>query len=349
VRVYLHAWHGATVGDSVLVELTANWLRKNYDADVTFGHPELKPETIKKYDALILGPCGVIYDRGHATPRDSYRDYTDFMTSYLHAAAEAGVPMIAFNVGVQQLLRRVKSRQWARALNHVDKIITREPWSRRVLEYIGVDRPIEVCEDLGYCVPGFKPAAVKQPGIPARVPRLGINIRIEVAKFIKNWRPAISRLRNIAQIKFIMFSPDEQKIAKWLELPYDPWPNYRLSNVGIVYSELNYIVTSHLHSHIFAAMAGVPFLQYHRQWQPPEALREPIPAVKNRLSINDLEWRHTWGPKDTADILVNKVKDLFAHGEELRGRLARIREEKAAAAARNFELLGEWIKSQNIS
>ena len=340
LRVLLHAWHGATVGDTVLTELTAAWLRENFGAQVHYSNPQIPASAVEKFNVLILGPCGVVYDPGPPKKRDLYADYTDYMTARIFAAARAKIPVMAFNVGVMELLRRDKVEKWRRALNLCSLITTREEHTAEIFKWIGVEAPIEICSDLGYAVPGFTPK--KEPGLQPWT--IGVNFR----QYYKNWYRALNVLRRSFRVKFMVFDQDEPRLAKQYGLVHAGWPSYNLASVARAYYALDYMVTSHLHSHVFATMAGTPFLQIYRGPINPKPFRLPLLENKNVWAMNDLGWLHRWDPREAWTLLVRKVKAMVTNDAVLRRRLTRIRNHMTPLATRNFELLRGWLQSQKF-
>lgn len=323
MKVLIHAWHSATTGDSVLVEYVTAWLKERFKAQVEWASPLKQPSMIKDFDVLILGPCGVIYDLG---PGPS-GNYVDYMTSWLFEAHKLGKPIIAFNVGVQEIRRREKAEQWAEALNHCEVITTRSPESTEILREIGVRTPIETCMDLAYSLPCFTPKVGSGPTRPV----LGINLK----RHHGPWRKALEELKEISHPKFLVFMISEEKIGVWLNLPWDPFGSYSLQNIGQVYGGLDLLVSSHFHGHVFAVMGGIPFLQLLH----PEGEHEK----KSVWSLHRLGWSHTWSYEDPSDTLIGKVKALMLDCEDLRRRLEKIRIKMRPLALRNFGVLQEYL------
>jgi hypothetical protein len=346
LRILIHAWRGATVGDTVLTEATGAWLRKNYAAQVVFNRPENGLKDLPRFDGVILGPCGVVYDPGPPRPNDLYSDYTDFMTSYIFRAHKLGIPVMAFNVGVQQLLRAEKVQKWARALSLCDPITTREEHTAAIFRMIGVKSRVVECRDIGYSLEIFN---VKKARGPARHV-LGVNLRgpgkAGLPWKVPEMRKAMGYLRRAFNLKFLVFSPTEQRMAKVLKLPYDQWPSYSLKNVAQLYERLDYLISSHFHCHVFATMAGIPFLQYyggHRDYGPGNL---PRGGFKNIWDLEETKYKHVWTKHCSALCMLERVKALYENDHAVRLHLARIRRQMEAPAKKNWEILRLWLEEK---
>jgi hypothetical protein len=329
MRVLLHAWHGATTGDSILIEYTTHWLQQRFKAEVHWTHPKLSPSLAREFDVLILGPCGVVYDPGPRRQEDLYPDYTDYMVSWIQQASMAHKPVYAFNIGLQDLKRHEKAQLWREALDLCSGITTREPHSTAILEGLGVKAPIVTCRDLTYALPVFS----NRPGLAKPNPVLGVNLKA----FTHAWSMALSTLRYSCRPRFLGFSVYEPPIGKKMGLATPAWPAYTLLNIGHAFSELDFMVSSHLHSGLFAVMAGVPFLQ----------LLDPEGPNQQKISwsLEDLRWPWTWTLQDPYTVLIKKAQDLIHSALRCKAHMAEARNKLRPQALKSLEILEKWLLS----
>lgn len=350
MKVLIHAWHGATVGDTVLPELLARWLKTHYKIDARYNRPERDPRGLKSFDALILGPCGVVYDPGDPTKDDKFKDYTDYMTGWIFQAHNLGIPIMGFNLGVQQIIRPEKAKQWARALNLCDVITTREDHTAQIFRNIGVNTRIEPCRDLGYALTCFRLKSKPGPGRPV----LGINLfsttRHARPWDLMAWRKAIGLLRKSFNMKFLVFGPAEVHTARVFHLPHDGWPSYNLKTVPDAYDRLDFCITSHFHSHVFSAMAGIPFLQvYSASAGAPSFLNPgdlPKGSYKNIWAMDEFKYKHLWNNRCKSLCLLQRVTGLVENDRIIRRHLDHIRRTMKPLALKNFEVLREWLEEE---
>ena len=350
MKVLIHAWHGATVGDTVLPEFLAKWLKTYYGIDARYNRPGRDPRGLKSFDALILGPCGVVYDPGSPMKEDLYKDYTDFMTSWIVQAHKMGIPIMGFNLGVQQIMRPEKASQWARALNMCDVITTREEHTAQIFRNIGVKTRIEACRDLGYALKCFRVKTKPGPGRPV----LGLNLfsttRHSRPWDLMAWRKTVGLLRKSFNMKFLVFGPAEVHTARVFHLPHDGWPSYNLKTIGDAYDRLDYCITSHFHSHIFSTMAGIPFLQvYSVSAGAPTFLNpgdRPKGSYKNIWAMDELRYKHLWSNNCKSLCLLSRVANLLECDRIVRRHLAKIRTDMGPLALRNFEVLRTWLEEK---
>ena len=97
---------------------------------------------VERLDLMLLGGGGILYDRE--------------AENYLHViriAQQLGVPTATYAIGVGPLERRSERQDVVDVLNRMRFLTVRDHQTKRLLEQIGVDRPI---------------AATADPGVPAR-------------------------------------------------------------------------------------------------------------------------------------------------------------------------------------
>jgi polysaccharide pyruvyl transferase CsaB len=106
---------------------------------------------VKRLDLMLLGGGGILYDRE--------------AQSHLHVtriAQQIGVPTATYAIGVGPLERGSERRDVVEALNRMRFLTVRDLQTKRLLEQIGVERPIAVTAD---------PALLLRP-LPFPEPRL---------------------------------------------------------------------------------------------------------------------------------------------------------------------------------
>ena len=106
---------------------------------------------VKRLDLMLLGGGGILYDRE--------------AQSHLHVsriAQQIGVPTATYAIGVGPLERRSERQDVVEALNRMRFLTVRDLQTKRLLEQIGVERPIAVTAD---------PALLLRP-LPFPEPRL---------------------------------------------------------------------------------------------------------------------------------------------------------------------------------
>jgi polysaccharide pyruvyl transferase WcaK-like protein len=91
---------------------------------------------VKRLDLMLLGGGGILYDRE--------------AQSHLHVtriAQQIGVPTATYAIGVGPLERRSERQDVVEALNRMRFLTVRDLQTKRLLEQIGVERPIAVTAD----------------------------------------------------------------------------------------------------------------------------------------------------------------------------------------------------------
>ena len=91
---------------------------------------------VKRLDLMLLGGGGILYDRE--------------AQSYLHVtriAQQIGVPTGTYAIGAGPLERRSERQEVVEALNRMRFLTVRDLQTKRLLEQVGVERPIAVTAD----------------------------------------------------------------------------------------------------------------------------------------------------------------------------------------------------------
>lgn len=325
IRIFIHAQHGATIGDNLLIEYLAKWLKQNFDCQVQYDQGLVNASTVGSCDRLIFGPCGLVYDAGPKTEKDKWEDYTHEKCEVLHAAKKLGKRIFGFNLGVQQLENPEYQRLWSEGLNCCEQITTREEHTTDKFKMIGVSAPIETCRDIGFCMSTFDNIKHQQSSKPI----LAINLK----EYTPEWVTALRALEHVVDVKMMPFTCDETDELKKFGYSVPDWVGYTLDNINQAYSELSAIVTSHMHASIFAIMSDVPFLQLKYE------------DTKHSWLMDELDYRHLWHSDDCQALLVERVKVILAYAQDIKKQLAEIRLRMKPLALKNFEILKAWLEN----
>ena len=325
MRIFIHAQHGATIGDNLLIEYLAKWLRLNFDCQVQYDSGLVNASTVHSCDRLIFGPCGLVYDAGPKTEKDNWEDYTVEKCGVLHAARKLGKRIFGFNLGVQRLENPEHQRLWSEGLNCCEQITTREEHTTQKFKEIGVKVPIETCRDIGFYMDTFTSIQHK----PSSKPILGVNLK----EYSLAWENALRTLEHVCNVKMMPFTCDETEELKKFGYSVPDWVGYTLDNISQAYSELSAIVTSHMHASIFSVMCDVPFLQLKYE------------DTKHSWLMDELGYRHLWHSDDCQALMVERVKIILAYANEIKKQLAEARARMKPLAQKNFEILHAWLES----
>jgi polysaccharide pyruvyl transferase CsaB len=133
----------------------------------TLLREEIVPE-IKRLDLLLLGGGGILYD---AEARTYLREVA--------IAHEHRVPTFAFAIGVGPLRHRDEQKAVREGLNAMAGITVREISAKRLLEEIGVDRPVVVTADPAFLLEPepFTDEMLRLEGLSADERLIGLSIR----------------------------------------------------------------------------------------------------------------------------------------------------------------------------
>lgn len=128
---------------------------------------EITPE-IARLDILLLGGGGILYD---AEAKTYLREIT--------IAQALGVPTFAFAIGIGPLHGLEEQRAVRDGLNLMAGITVRELSAKRLLERIGVERPITVTADPALLLTPepFTAEMLRHAGIPEDATLVGMSIR----------------------------------------------------------------------------------------------------------------------------------------------------------------------------
>jgi polysaccharide pyruvyl transferase CsaB len=271
---------------------------------------KVAPE-IERLDLLLLGGGGILYDE---EARVYLRD--------VRLGQELDVPTFAFAVGVGPL-ESLEDRQLVReTVEAMNGVTVRDEESKRVLEDVGVERPIEVTADPALLLTPqpFDGQLLRQEGIDSAAPRVGMSVRepgraassldqdsyhallAHAADFIVHRFGADvifvplerSDIRHAHAVIGHMAAAERGQVMKGRYGPHQL--------LGLM-DHLDLIVGMRLHILIFAALAGVPFLPLPyagKVWSFADAVGMGAPAGAETASVGLLlaELDRLWDARD---------------------------------------------------
>lgn len=182
-------------------------------------------------------------------------------------------PVLFFCNGFGPIRKGLNKYLAKKVINKVDKIVLRDPRSRRLMEEIGITRPIEVTTDATFCLDSVNEVRVKEifesEGIPTDKSLIGISVRpwnvgkdfvYTMAKFgdyVAN--------RGLGIVFIPMQASKDEDISKEI-IKHMEKQAYILKNgytteeiLGII-GKLDILVGMRLHALIFAAIKEIPMI-----------------------------------------------------------------------------------------
>jgi polysaccharide pyruvyl transferase CsaB len=299
----------------VVFSRNAAHTRKHQDADRVVGarrayREEVAPE-VERLDLLLLGGGGILYDE---EARVYLRD--------VRLGQEHDVPTFAFAVGVGPL-QALEDRQLVReTVEAMDGVTVRDEESKRVLEDVGVKRPIEVTADPALLLTPqpFDGQLLLREGIDSEASRVGISVR-EPGRAASDldherYHAVLAHAADFIVHRFnadVVFVPMERVDIRHghavighmtaadrgqvLKGHYGP-----RQLLGLM-DHLDLVMGMRLHMLIFAALAGVPFLPLPyagKVWSFTEAVGMRAPAGAEAESVGPLlaELDRLWDARD---------------------------------------------------
>ncbi len=264
----------ATVPDVEIVVFSKNaeHTRAHHKADRVISPRELLLEEIipeiGRLDLLLLGGGGILYD---TEARTYLREVV--------IAHERGIPTFAFAIGIGRLNDPEERRAVRQGMNRMTGITVRELSAKRLLEEIGVERPIMVTADPAFLLTPepFTDDMLRAAGVPLDVPLIGFSVRelgpaapdlseaayhallAETADFMVHRYDAhvvfvpTERIdvREAHRVVGQMATPERAHILRF---------DYSPSQMLGLLSRFEMAVGMRLHFLIFAALAGVPLM-----------------------------------------------------------------------------------------
>lgn len=228
---------------------------------------EIVPE-VERLDLLLLGGGGILYD-------DEVHNYL----REVRLAQERGIPTMAYAIGAGPLRAREDRLAVRDALNRMDAITVRDTDVKRLLEDVGVTKPVEVTADPALLLTPtpFSEEMLAGEGIAKKRPLAGMSVRepggaapgLEQSSYHVTLASAadfiVSRFdadvvfvpmerADVGHSHRVMAEMAEPARAKVLTGRYSP-----RQVLGIM-DHFELAVGMRLHFLLFAALAGVPLL-----------------------------------------------------------------------------------------
>ncbi|SFK54121.1 polysaccharide pyruvyl transferase family protein [Geodermatophilus ruber] len=307
--------------------------------DARRGFCDAVDEEISRLDVLVIGGGGLLYD-GEAT------EYL----RHVRTAHRYGVPTVAYALGAGPLTTPEDRRVVREVLTDMTRVTVRDEDSKRVLQEVGVDRPVHVVADPALLlVPEPFPAdALAGEGVDTSGRMIAISVREPggaapglAAESHHSTLAAVADFavhRYAGQIVFIpmergdvreshavlshMVAPDRARV---LHGSYTP-----CELLGLM-QHMDLAVGMRLHFLIFAAISGVPFLPLPYAGKVTElarALGVPTPDSLDRAAV---------GPLLSA---LDRIWDeRNEHGRRVRARTEKLKPRAAAALQHVLDLL----------
>jgi len=127
LRIAILNGYGSTVGDNLEHRLLANHLKaKGHDIIHLWNFNTQTPEEVRKADALIVGPAGVIWYGNEVRNR--------FFLDVIEMSEKA------CGVGLGYNMEEPLNKEWTEALNKLDFITVRDPYTyHRLTEILHID------------------------------------------------------------------------------------------------------------------------------------------------------------------------------------------------------------------
>jgi polysaccharide pyruvyl transferase CsaB len=259
---------------------------------------QVLPE-IDRLDLFLLGGGGILYD---SEARVYLRD--------ARLAQERGVPTLAYAVGVGPLDDPADREIVRSTLEGMDGVTVRDEASKRVLEHIGVQRPVEVTADPALLLDPepFHPDLLAAEGVPLGRPLVGMSVR-EPGRAASEldedgYHGLLAQTADYVVHRFdadVVFLPTERDDIRHAHavaagmvatdrahvLKHPLEPRQLLGLVG----QLDFVVAMRLHVLIFAALSATPFLPLPYANKVTEFVTEvgvPPPAPVRRESAGPL-------------------------------------------------------------
>lgn len=264
---------------------------------------EIEPE-VRRLDLLLLGGGGILYD---AEARTYLRE--------VEIAHEFGIPTFAYAIGVGPLHSRHEQEAVREGLERMAGISVREVAAKRLLEEIGLRRPVTVTADPAFLLAPepFPAGAPVHCGLETGHRLIGISLRerggaapdlerttyhallADTADYMVHRYDCdilfvpmeLADVREAHRVIGLMMKPERARV-----LPFGYTPGQVLD----LMSSLRMAVGMRLHFLIFAALAGIPLMALPyaskvgdlvRALGLPE--RSAVPEEKTGLFLADLD------------------------------------------------------------
>ncbi|SHJ61959.1 polysaccharide pyruvyl transferase CsaB [Paramaledivibacter caminithermalis] len=293
---------------------------------------------IRKSDLVISGGGSLLQD---ATSSRSLIYYL----AIISIAKLLKKPVLFFCNGFGPIKKSLNKYLASKVINKVDKIVLRDLQSKKLMEEIGITKPIEVTTDATFCLNSVNEKRVKEiiknENIPHDKPLVGVSVR--PWKIGQNFINTMAKFGDyvISQGLNVVFIPmqasKDEEISKRIInhmdnrayiLKNEYTPEEMLGIIGV----LDILVAMRLHALIFAAIKEIPMIGL-----------EYDPKVQSFLDIVD---QKNGGKVETLDFLNlciefdNILKDRYNESQKLHDRVEKLKKNSKI----NYDILGKMLK-----
>ena len=249
-----------------------------------FSLPELL-RAIRQSDLVISGGGSLFQDvTSIASPH--------YYLFVLRLARMLRRKTMVYAQGVGPLVRESTKRAVARALNRTDLITVRDPDSKRVLEHIGVEKPIHLSSDPSFLVIPDIRAADKLLAERGWAGNRLLGVSLRWWKGADRWLPQIVQGIELAAREMdvlcihIPMQPSEdtrltRNLSNAMEVPADS-----VKVAKGLFARCDLVVGMRLHSLMFAVSSGVPFVPL--AYDPKVESFARMAGVNTILSVQDV-------------------------------------------------------------
>jgi len=308
---------------------------------------QIKSE-VGRLDLMLLGGGGILYDRE--------------AQSYLYVtriAQQMDVPTATYAIGVGPLERRSERQDVVEALNRMRFLTVRDLQTKRLLEQIGVERPIAFTADPALLLrpEPFPEPTLEREGIGKQRHLVAMSVRepggaaggLKAAVYHALLAHAADFIvdRFDADILFVAMERQDireaHRVIGQMAFPERAWVlrgRYKPAELVGLMEHIDLAVGMRLHFLIFAAVARVPFraLPYAGK----------VSALLEALEMPGLDGLHA---AQTGPLLagIDRMWDLRKRTREhLEARLPALQRRAAATAPLVAELLDERVDPQEL-
>ena len=254
---------------------------------------------VERLDLLLLGGGGILHD-GEARM---------YLREVL-LAQERGIPTMAYAVGAGPLEDRQEREGTRRALSGMQAITVRDAGARRLLEDIGVERPITVTADPALLLEPerFVLEQLESEGIATHRPLVGLSIREPGTAApdldVDAYATVLAHTADFVVDRFgadVVFIPMERidirlshdVISRMTHAEHAEVlrGDYRPAQLLGLMEHLDFVIATRLHVIIFAALSGTPFVPLRYAAKVGEFVRTlgvPAPVAVTRDSAGAL-------------------------------------------------------------
>lgn len=394
-RVVLAGWYGAAnLGDELILSVFVDWVREGggvpsvisvhprYTASMfgvdTASYDSLAEvvEVVAQADLLVLGGGGLfqnydVFDRP-SLKRYPARNVSQF-AQFFYLASELGLATAVLAQGVGPLRNDDARQICADVFTRVDVCSVRDAESARLLQSIGVTRPVPVAPDPAWAATHLAPAADLGALFPALKGKQVLAIAVRDWPFDPSWeQPFAAALRDALPPQWaclwLDFSrtpssdPDRvegSEIAHRL-IPaladgrvHEVWQGMRVEDAAAMIAACDALVAMRLHAVLLGHAAGVPVvaLEYDDkvrvlgdELQVPADQRMSLSTIESNLraalrrvcGIDGVPYRVDASTRDTFSERARAHRDLLWRAMSMSPSPDR----KTLAA---MPMLGEWI------